>query len=53
MMYDLKATARRTYEEIFPTCNVAGLAEVIAPDVIQHGRRPGEAEGFEGVKRRC
>ena len=50
MTYDLKATARRTYEEIFPACDVAGLAEVIAPDVVQHGRRPGEAEGFEGVK---
>ena len=51
MSDDLKAIARRTWEEIFPACDVDALAEVIAPDVIQHGARPGEPGGFEGVKR--
>ena len=50
MIEDLKDTARRTLEEIFPACDVEGLAEVVAPDVIAHGGRPGEPQGFEGVK---
>jgi predicted ester cyclase len=45
-----KAAARRTWEEILPACDVAGLAEVTDPDVIPHGRRPDEPAGFEGVK---
>ena len=32
MSEDLKAIARRTWEEIFPACDVAGLAEVIDVD---------------------
>jgi predicted ester cyclase len=51
MSEDIKAIARRTWEEIFPACDVEALAEVIAPDCIQHGARPGEPPGFEGVKR--
>jgi predicted ester cyclase len=50
MAEDLKAVARRTWEEIFPACDEAGLAEVTAPDVINHSARPGEPEGFEGVR---
>jgi predicted ester cyclase len=50
MIEVLKATARRTWEEIFPACDVEALAEVIAPDVIGHGARPGEPEGIEGVE---
>lgn len=46
-----KAIARRTFEEIFPACDVAALAEVTAPDVIDHGRRPDEPAGLEGVTR--
>ena len=48
---DNKAIARRTFEEIFPACDVDGLAEVIDPHAIAHGRRPDEPEGFDGVKR--
>ncbi len=46
-----KAAARRTWEEIFPSCDVQALAEVTDPDVVMRGRRPDEPAGFEGVKR--
>ena len=51
MSEDLKAIARRTWEEIFPACDVAGLAEVIDVDGISHGARPGEPAGLAGVER--
>ncbi len=50
MTADIKATARRTWEEIFPALDVAALAEVTDRDVVPHGRRPDEPAGFEGVK---
>jgi predicted ester cyclase len=46
-----KANARRTWEEIFPACDVDALEEVTAPDVVGHGARPDEPPGIEGVKR--
>ena len=46
-----KAIARRTFEEIFPACDIEALTEVVDPDVISRGRRPDEPAGFEGVKR--
>lgn len=49
-MSDTKSIARRTWEEIFPACDVEALAEVVAPDMVAHGARPGEPSGFEGVK---
>jgi predicted ester cyclase len=51
MVEDIKAKARRSWEEIFPACDVVALADVVAPDAILHGSRPGEPAGFEGVKR--
>jgi predicted ester cyclase len=48
---DIKAKARRSWEEVFPACDVDALADVTAPDVIDHGARPGEPGGIEGVKR--
>lgn len=48
---ELKAIARRTWEEIFPACDDEGLAEVTAHDVVQRGRRPDEPPGLEGVTR--
>lgn len=51
MSDDLKATARRTWEQIFPVCDVDGLAEVIAADSIDHGARPDEPQGLEGATR--
>lgn len=51
MMEDLKAKARRTWEEIFPVCDTDALAEVMAEDVIEHGARPGEPQGLQGARR--
>lgn len=51
MPEDIKAKARRIWEEIFPNGNVDALAEIIHPDSINHGSRPDEPQGFEGVKR--
>lgn len=51
MSEDLKAIARRTWEEIFPACDVVGLAEVIDVGGISHGARPGEPAGLAGVER--
>lgn len=45
-----KAVARRTWEEIFPACDVEGLAAVMDPDVVSRGRRPDEPSGIEGAK---
>ena len=46
-----KAVVRRTFEEIFPACDVEALAEVTDRDVVHHGRRPDEPAGLEGVTR--
>lgn len=48
---ELKAKARRIWEEIFPACDVAALAEVIAVDGIDHGAAPNEPQGLEGARR--
>jgi predicted ester cyclase len=46
----IKAAARRTLEEIFPTADVAALAEVVDPDIVNHEAAPGAPQGFEGIK---
>ena len=46
---DITAKARRTWEEVFPACDVAALDDVVAEDLIAHGARPGEPPGIEGV----
>jgi predicted ester cyclase len=46
-----KAIARRSWAEIFPACDVEGLAEVVDPDIVERDRRPDEPAGFEGIKR--
>ena len=51
MLETNKAVARRTWEEIFPACDVDGLAEVTAPDVVAHGARPDEPPGLAGITR--
>lgn len=51
MTEDVKVKARRTWEEIFPACDVEALAEVVAADVVDHGARPDEPTGFEGAKK--
>jgi len=51
MSAELKAIARRTWEEIFPSGDVEALEQVIDPDVVEHNARPGEPHGIEGAKR--
>ena len=50
MSEELKAKARRIWEEIFPTGDVDRLAEVIAEDGINHGARPDEPQGLVAVQ---
>ena len=50
MSEELKAKARRIWEEIFPSGDVGHLAEVIAEDSINHGSRPYEPPGLVGVQ---
>jgi predicted ester cyclase len=51
MTEELKAKARRIWEEIFPNTDVERLAEVIAEDSIDHGARPDEPQGLAGVEK--
>ena len=51
MTEELKAKARRIWEEIFPSGDVERLAEVIAEDSINHGARPDEPHGLAGVEK--
>ena len=50
MTEELKAKARRIWEEIFPSGDVDGLAEVLAEDGIDHGARPDEPQGLAGAQ---
>jgi predicted ester cyclase len=50
MTEELKARARRIWEEIFPSGDVDRLAEVIAKDSINHGARADEPQGLAGVQ---
>jgi predicted ester cyclase len=45
----IKAAARRTLEEIFPNIDVAGLVEVVHPDMVNHDAPPGAPQGLEGM----
>ena len=47
--HDIKATARRTLEEILPGGDVATLAEVIHPNFIDHHGPPGAPPGRDGM----
>lgn len=46
---ELKETARRTWESIFPAGDEAGLREVTHPDFVEHGARPGQPPGIQGA----
>jgi predicted ester cyclase len=46
---DIKAIARRTLGEIFPRGDVAALAEVVHPNVVDHDGPPGAPPGREGM----
>jgi predicted ester cyclase len=45
----IKAAARRTLEEVFPTVDEAALAELVHPDVVNHDAPPGAPQGLEGM----
>jgi predicted ester cyclase len=49
MADDLKAIARRTLEEIFPNGDVAALAQVVHPEVVNHEAPPGAPQGLDGM----
>jgi predicted ester cyclase len=48
---ELKAKARRIWEDIFPTGDVDALAAILATDGVDHTARPGEPQGLEGAVR--
>ena len=48
---ELKAKARRIWEDIFPVGDADALAEILAGDGIDHGARPDEPQGLEGAVR--
>jgi predicted ester cyclase len=50
MAEELKAKARRIWEEIFPGADVNRLADVIAEDSIDHSARPDAPQGLAGVQ---
>jgi predicted ester cyclase len=45
-----KANVRRTWEAVFPACDVDALDALVHPDVVSRGRRPDEPTGIDGVK---
>jgi predicted ester cyclase len=47
--HDLKATARRTFQEIFPHGDTAALAEVTHPHLIDHNSPPGAPPGRDAM----
>jgi predicted ester cyclase len=50
MLDNIRTTARRTLEEIFPKADVAALGEVVHPDCFNHEIPPGLAQGVEGMQ---
>lgn len=50
MAEELKAKARRIWEEILPSGDVDRLADVIAENSIDHDARPDEPQGLVGVQ---
>lgn len=46
---DIKAKARRSWEEVIPSGDPSALAELIHRDMVDHSARPGESQGLEGV----
>lgn len=51
MSEQYKATARRLFEEIFPSGDLAELDEILHPDGIGHEAAPGSPPGPAGVRR--
>jgi hypothetical protein len=47
----IKATARRTLEEIFPEGDAVALAQVVHPDVVNHEAPAGAPQGLAAMTR--
>jgi predicted ester cyclase len=50
MSEELKAKARRIWEEVIPSGDIDGLAELLADDGIDHGARPDEPQGLASAQ---
>jgi predicted ester cyclase len=50
-MDELKAKARRIWEEIFPAGDAEALAQILATHGVDHQARPDEPQGLEGAVR--
>lgn len=48
-MADLKELTRRTWEEMLTRPDLAALADVVDPNVVNHDTRPGVPGGRDGV----
>lgn len=46
---DIKATARRIWENIIPDRDIDALADVTHRDYVDHSARPDEAAGIDGI----
>lgn len=46
---EIKATARRMLEEVFPSEDVAALPELVAEDFVNHDGPPGAPQGRAGL----
>ena len=49
-MSDNASKACRLWQEIFPAVDMAGVAEIVAAECVDHAARPGEPQGIEGVR---
>src|SRR5262249_911814 len=47
---DIRTSARRTLEEIFPAADTEALAEVVHADVVNHELPPGLPQGLPGMQ---
>jgi predicted ester cyclase len=50
MSVDIRTSARRTLEEIFPAADLDALAEVVHADVVNHELPPGLPQGLRGMQ---
>jgi predicted ester cyclase len=46
---DIKATARRIWEEIIPSSDTSALPDVMHPNSVDYSARPDEPPGIDGV----
>lgn len=50
MSADIRSTARRTLEQIFPTADTSALAEVVHADIVNHDLPPSLPQGLQGMQ---